>query len=172
MAGMQLTNWVSILSFLNLLPDIYARNGLLKYHPTNIIMWQWRQKYRQVVSTHITLKGFEREHWTMRYHFDLSFGTFAKKALLLQAPVPADVLRTCRVDNITTLRTGKEEASNEIYFQQENGCNANSLSSVLLQIQERSSQFLRKYRLVHRAWQEDITCGDCIQDRDSHKCQG
>ena len=38
------------------------------------------------------------------------------KALLLQAAVIADLLRTCRVDKVTTLRTGKEEVWNEIYF--------------------------------------------------------
>ena len=44
--------------------------------------------------------------------------------------------------------------------------------TVLLQIQERSSQLLGKYRLVHRIWQEDIVCGDCNQDLDNEKRQG
>ena len=45
-----------------------------------------------------------------------------------RSAVAADLLRTCRVDNITTLRTGKEEVWNEIYFQREQRCLANSLS--------------------------------------------
>ena len=45
--------------------------------------------------------------------------------------------------------------------------------NVLLQIQKkRSSQVLRKYRLVHRGWQEDNVCGDCNQDLDRVKRQG
>ena len=36
--------------------------------------------------------------------------------------------------------------------------------NVLLQMQERSSQLLEKYKLVHRGWQRDIVCGDCNQD--------
>ena len=43
--------------------------------------------------------------------------------------------------------------------------------NVLLQIQERSSQFLGKYRLVHRGWQEDIVCGDCKQNLDGETTQ-
>ena len=43
---------------------------------------------------------------------------------------------------------------------------------VLVQMQERCSQLLEKYRLVHRGWQEDIVCGDCNQDLDREKRQG
>ena len=38
--------------------------------------------------------------------------------------------------------------------------------NVLVQIQERSSQFLGNYRLVHKGLQDDIVCSDCNQDLD------
>ena len=43
--------------------------------------------------------------------------------------------------------------------------------NVLLQMQERSSQLLEKYKLVHRRWQRDIVCGKCNQDLDREKRQ-
>ena len=89
-----------------------------------------------------------------------------------RSAVAADLLRTCRVDNITTLRTGKEEDLEWNLLSAGTKVSCKFTFSVLLQIQERSSHFSRTYRLVHRAWQEDITCGDCIQDRDSEKRQG
>ena len=44
--------------------------------------------------------------------------------------------------------------------------------NVLVQIQERSSQFLGNYRLVHKGWQEGTVCGDCNQDLDRENRQG
>ena len=126
LARMQLTDWVSTLYFLNLFADMYVRNGLLKYHRTNAC--DNGSKDTDKFFPYISLKGFGREHWTTRDHFGLIFWTFAKKVLLLQAALPADLLSTCRVDNITTLRTGKEEVWNEIYFQRVQRCLANSLS--------------------------------------------
>ena len=95
----------------------------------------------------------------MRNHFGLTFGTFASKALLLQAGVIVDLVRSSRVDSITTLRTGKEEVWNEIYFSRKENVACKFTFNVLLQIQERSSNLLRKYTVVHRPWQKDIACG-------------
>ena len=48
----------------------------------------------------------------------------------------------------------------QIYFQ---GATANA---------RKMKPVVRKYRLVHRGWQEDIVCGDCNQDLDREKRQG
>ena len=44
--------------------------------------------------------------------------------------------------------------------------------NVLLQIQERSSQFLGKYKVVHRRWQENIVCGNRNQDLERGETSG
>ena len=117
----------------------------------------------------------------MRNHFGLKFGTFASKALLLQAAVIAHFLRISRVDNITTLRTGQEEVWNEIYFQRKKKrafqihfqcatANPKKIKPLFKKIYIKP--LLRTYTVVHRPWQKDIACGDCIQDRDSEKREG
>ena len=135
------------------------------------------QRYGKIVTKietsflHITLGGLGTKDWTMCDYFGINLGTFDKEALLLQAVAPADLLRIWRVENITTLRTETRNVWNEIYFQQE-GVPCKFICNVLLQIQERSSQFSGKYRLVHRGWQKEIVCGDCNQDINRGKTSG
>ena len=110
------SNWLSVnTSFPNLFPHMYATNGLLRYYHTSICDNGSKDDDN---FSHISLNGFGKEQWTM-WDSLTCFWTFHKVPLLLQAAAPANLLRTCRVDNITTLRTAKKEVWSEIYFQQE-----------------------------------------------------
>ena len=60
----------------------------------------------------------------------------------------------------------------KIYFHRMKQYLASSLSMCYCKSQERSSQLLEKYKLVHRGWQRDIVCGDCNQDLGRDKRQG